>query len=87
MKQEQVHESKSQGGKTFTGVVVSTKMNKTIIVEVTWRWRHPLYKKAIRKTKRFAAHNERSDIAVGDHVTIRETKQMSKTKHFRVVTK
>lgn len=74
-----------QGGKTFTGVVVSTKMNKTIIVEVTRLWRHPLYKKAIRKKKRFAVHNERDDSTVGDHVTITETKQMSKTKHFRVV--
>lgn len=74
-----------QGGKTFTGVVMSTKMNKTIIVEVTRLWRHPLYKKAIHKTKRFAVHSERNDSAVGDHVTIRETKKMSKTKHFRVV--
>lgn len=75
-----------QGRKTLTGVVVSTKMNKTIIVEVTRLWRHPLYKKAIRKRKRFAVHSERGDVAVGDHVTITETKKMSKTKHFRLVT-
>lgn len=85
MKQEQSNQSTSQSGKTFTGVVVSTKMNKTVIVEVTRLWRHPLYKKAIHKRKRFAVHSERTDIAVGDHVTIRETNQMSKTKHFRVI--
>ena len=77
----------SRKGKTFTGVVKSTKMNKTIIVEVIQLWRHPLYKKAVRRTRRFAAHNEIAGIAVGDHVTISETKPISKTKHFRIIEK
>lgn len=74
-------------GKVLTGEIVSVKTAKTVIVSVTSFFRHPLYKKAIRKTKRFAVHNESLPLIVGDRVTIRETKPVSKTKHFTVQTK
>ena len=73
--------------KEFTGKVVSIKMKNTIVVEVEHLTRHPLYKKMMKRTKNFAAHYEGNAIAVGDTVTIAETKPMSKTKHFIVVTK
>lgn len=71
----------------LTGVVVSLSGKQTIIVEVVRQTRHPIYKKMIRRTKRFAVHNETEGVMVGDTVTIRETKPMSKTKHFVFVGK
>ncbi len=74
-------------GKTFIGKVVSTKMNKTVIVLVEHSFVHPLYKKAMRRTKRYACHNESLDVKVGDMVHIAETKPISRRKHFVVVEK
>ena len=65
------------------GKVVSTKMNKTVIVEVERLVVHPMYKKRVRKTSRFAAHNELS-VEVGDRVEIVETKPYSRTKRHVV---
>ncbi|KKU83154.1 30S ribosomal protein S17 [Candidatus Gottesmanbacteria bacterium RIFCSPLOWO2_01_FULL_49_10] len=73
--------------KTLVGVVRSTKMGKTVVVEVVTTFRHPIYKKATRKTKRYAVHNELPDIAQGDKVQIAQIKPMSKTKHFIIVSK
>jgi small subunit ribosomal protein S17 len=74
-------------GKIFTGKVVSAKTPKTIIVAVSSTYQHPLYKKAIRTTRRFSVHNESLTVAVGDTVRIQETKPISKTKHFIVIEK
>lgn len=74
-------------GRLLLGKVVSTKMAKTIIVEVVRTHAHKLYKKTIRRSRRFAAHNMLEGIAVGDTVRIAETKPISKTKHFIVVEK
>ncbi len=68
------------------GNVVSTKMDKTIVVEVERKYMHPLYKKFIRTTKKYHAHNEDASIKEGDKVKIRETKPMSKTKTWEVFT-
>ena len=68
------------------GNVVSTKMDKTIVVEVERRYMHPLYKKFIKTTKKYHAHNVDSSIKEGDTVKIRETKPMSKTKTWEVFT-
>lgn len=89
MKQDQKKDigSIQAKGKKFVGQVVSTKMNKTVIVAVTHSRRHPLYKKVMRKTKRFAVHVEQLVVDKGDRVSIRETKPMSKRKHFVVVEK
>ncbi len=66
------------------GTVVSTKGQKTVIVELVRLYRHPLYKKQVRRTRRFAAHNELADIAVGDTVVLVSTRPISKTKHYMV---
>lgn len=73
--------------KEFTGKVISIKMKQTVVVEVEHLSRHPLYKKTVKRTKHFAAHYEGSNVAVGDTVTIQETKPISKTKHFKVIEK
>lgn len=71
--------------KTLTGVVVSTKNNKTATVEVERKFNHPLYKKLVIKHKKYAAHDEKGIAKLGDVVRIRECRPMSKTKHFYVV--
>ena len=71
--------------KTLTGVVVSTKNNKTATVEVERKFNHPLYKKLVIKHKKYAAHDEHGIAKLGDVVRIRECRPMSKTKHFYVV--
>lgn len=73
--------------KQLTGTVASVKMNKTVIVEVSHNFRHPLYKKSVERMKRYACHNESLALAIGDKVTIAETKPISKTKHFKIVEK
>ena len=72
---------------TFIGKVVSVSSAKTVIVEVTHQYRHPLYKKAVNRMKRFAVHNESTPLVVGDNVQIAESKPISRTKHFIVVSK
>jgi small subunit ribosomal protein S17 len=74
-------------GKVLEGTVVSAKTPMTVIVAVTSVHRHPLYKKAVKRTKHFAAHNVDLSLAAGDVVVIQETKPISKTKHFKVVEK
>lgn len=69
------------------GKVVSTAMAKTVTVVVVHQFRHPLYKKAVNRMKKFAVHSEISDLKVGDTVRITETKPMSKRKHYMVVAK
>lgn len=69
------------------GKVVSVKMAKTVIVEVVRTRAHTLYKKTVRRRKRFAAHNTLEHIGMGDTVRIAETRPASKTKHFNVVEK
>lgn len=71
--------------KVRVGVVVSDKMQKTVVVEVETRTRHPLYGKTIRKTRRFKAHDEENQCRVGDVVRIMETRPLSKEKRWRVV--
>lgn len=67
-----------------TGVVTSTKMQKTIVVKVTRRVQHPQYKRVVRITKKFYAHDEQGDARVGDTVEIVETRPMSKLKRWRL---
>ena len=67
------------------GVVVSDKGNKTIIVKVERRMMHPIYKKFIRRSKKFAAHDENNVSKIGDVVRIRECAPISKTKKWELV--
>ncbi len=68
------------------GTVVSTKMDKTIVVEVERKFMHPLYKKFLRTTKKYHAHDENNSAKLGDTVKIRETKPISKTKTWELFT-
>lgn len=67
------------------GVVVSDKMDKTVTVEVTRRFKHPLYKKFIKRTKKYAAHDEANACKVGDTVQIRECRPLSRRKAWEVI--
>ena len=67
------------------GVVVSDKMDKTIVVAAKYKERHPIYGKFVTKTKKYHAHDEKNDCHPGDTVRIQETRPLSKTKRWRVV--
>lgn len=67
------------------GLVVSNKMNKTIVVALVERVRHPKYDKFITRTKKLYAHDEANEAKVGDRVRVVETRPLSKTKRWRVV--
>lgn len=70
--------------KTRVGVVVSDKMNKTIVVEVERRVPHPKFKKIVRRSSRFHAHDEKEEAKIGDKVRITETRPLSKLKRWRL---
>lgn len=71
--------------KVRQGLVVSDKMDKTVVVEVEDRVKHPLYGKIIRRSSKLKVHDETNGIGVGDRVQIMETRPMSATKRWRVV--
>jgi small subunit ribosomal protein S17 len=71
--------------KTKTGRVVSNKMEKTIVVAVENLVEHPLYKKRVRRTHKFKAHDERNEAVIGDIVRIGETRPISKEKSWRLL--
>ncbi|KKP36308.1 MAG: 30S ribosomal protein S17 [Candidatus Roizmanbacteria bacterium GW2011_GWA2_32_13] len=73
--------------KTLIGKVVSTKMTKTVVVEVERKFRHPIYHKVIIRHKKYKVHNEKLNLRLGDLVKIEETKPISKDKHFMVIKK
>lgn len=71
--------------KTRTGMVVSDKMDKTVVVAVIDNVRHPLYKKIVKRTVKLKAHDEQNACGIGDTVMIMETRPISKDKRWRVV--
>ena len=71
--------------KVREGVVVSDKMNQTVVVSVVDRVRHPKYNKFVLRTKKLYAHDEQNDANVGDKVRVMETRPLSKTKRWRLV--
>ena len=71
--------------KTRQGVVISNKMDKTIVVAAKFKEKHPIYGKFVSKTKKYHVHDEKNDCQVGDTVLIMETRPLSKTKRWRVV--
>lgn len=73
--------------KTFTGIVKSTKMKDTVVVEVTRRTPHPLYKKLLKRSSRFKVSAPDNTLVVGQEVTIGETRPISKEVHFKIVSK
>ncbi len=72
--------------RVMQGVVVSDKMDKTVTVKVSRRIKHPLYKKFINRSKKYAAHDENNICKIGDTVSIRECKPISKRKKWEVLT-
>lgn len=73
--------------KKLIGEVISTKMQKTVVVKVERRFSHPKYKKVIKRHNKYKAHNEKLDLKVGDKVLIEEYRPISKDKRFVVVKK
>ena len=71
--------------KQRTGVVVSDKMDKTIVVAIKTKVKHPLYGKTVNRTTRLKAHDEKNECNIGDTVRLMETRPLSKTKRWRLV--
>ena len=71
--------------KERTGVVTSNKMEKSIVVAIKWKEKHPIYGKFVNKTKKYHAHDEKNECNIGDTVKIMETRPLSKTKRWRLV--
>ena len=71
--------------KERVGIVVSNKMEKSIVVEIERKEKHPIYGKFVKKTKNFSAHDEKNDCGIGDTVKIMETRPISKNKCWRLV--
>ncbi|NOY37569.1 MAG: 30S ribosomal protein S17 [Chlorobi bacterium] len=71
--------------KERTGIVVSNKMDKTIVVAVKRKIKHPVYGKFVNKTKKFMAHDEENNCNIGDTVKIMETRPLSKNKSWRLI--
>ena len=71
--------------KTRVGMVVSDKMDKTIVVAIADRVKHPLYKKIVKRTYKLKAHDEQNQCGIGDKVKVMETRPLSKDKRWRLV--
>lgn len=71
--------------KTRVGKVVSDKMDKTVVVAVEGRVKHPLYKKIVKRTSKLKAHDENNECSIGDTVKVMETRPLSKEKRWRVI--
>ena len=83
--QSSTETSRANRRKVREGLVVSNAMDKTVIVAVIERVRHPRYAKTVQRTKRLYAHDENNDVKVGDRVRIQETRPLSKLKRWRIV--
>jgi small subunit ribosomal protein S17 len=82
---ETTNETRPNARKVREGVVDSTGMQKTIVVKVVDRVRHPLYDKTLQRTKRLYVHDETNDAKVGDRVRVQETRPLSKLKRWRLL--
>ena len=87
MSEEQAQETETSDGrrKTRTGKVVSDAMDKTCVVSVTRKFKHPMYKKYVRDRKQHKVHDEENQCKVGDKILIEETRPISKDKRWRVL--
>ncbi|MEY4170165.1 MAG: hypothetical protein RLZ94_1238 [Actinomycetota bacterium] len=86
MTDEKVNVSSERSArKVREGLVVSDKMDKTVVVAVEDRFKHPLYGKVVRRTSKLKAHDEQNSCGIGDRVLLMETKPLSATKRWRVV--
>ena len=71
--------------KTMMGLVVSNKMDKTVVVQVERKFTHPKFKKVVKSTRRYSAHDEGNECYPGDFISILETRPLSKTKRWRLM--
>jgi len=71
--------------KTMTGVVVSNKMDKTVVVKVERKFSHPVFKKVVKTTKKYKVHDEKNECLEGDFIRIQETRPLSKEKRWRLL--
>ena len=71
--------------KVITGTVVSNKMDKTLVVQVERKFIHPTFKKVVKRTKKFKCHDEENQCAIGDFISMREVRPMSKTKRGNLI--
>jgi len=71
--------------KTMTGIVVSNKMDKTIVVRVERKFSHPVFKKVVKTTKKYKVHDEKNECLEGDFICIQETRPLSKQKCWRLL--
>ena len=78
-------ENRTSSRKTRVGLVVSDKMDKTVVVAIADRVAHPLYKKIVKRTYKLNAHDENNTCGIGDRVKVMETRPLSKDKRWRVV--
>ena len=82
---DDTNEPRSNARKVREGIAVSTKMDKTVVVAVVDRVRHPRYQKTVQRTKHLYAHDETNDVHEGDRVRLAEIRPLSKQKRWRVV--
>ncbi len=85
MADDDKQEQRTTRRKVREGIVVSTKMDKTVVVAVVDRVRHRRYGKTMQRTHHFYAHDEANDVKEGDRVRVAETRRLSKLKHWRVI--
>ena len=78
-------EVRGNARKMRDGIAVSVKMDRTVVVAVTDRVRHPRYRKTVQRTKRLYAHDEANDVREGDRVRVQETRPLSRLKRWRIV--
>jgi small subunit ribosomal protein S17 len=78
-------DTRGNARKVREGIAVSVKMDKTVVVAVTDRVRHPRYRKTLQRTRRLYAHDEANDVREGDRVRIQETRPLSRQKRWRIV--
>ena len=71
--------------KTMMGVVVSSKMDKTVVVKVERKFAHPIFKKVVKTTKKYKVHDEKNECVDGDFIRIQETRPLSKEKRWRLM--
>ena len=71
--------------KTMTGVVVSNKMDKTVVIKVERKFAHPVFKKVVKTTKKYQVHDEKNECIEGDFISIQETRPLSKNKRWRLI--
>ncbi len=78
-------QEKTKITKMITGTVVSSKMDKTLVVQVERKFIHPTFKKVVKRTRKFKCHDEQNQCSIGDFISMREVRPLSKTKRWNLV--